>query len=445
MMKNSIVTMKFVLCLWTALGARVAAEYQTGIPHKAVVNLDPSTFTKAIKDPANPNWFLKFYAPWCGHCKKMAPVLDQVAPQLEGKLAIGKIDCTVHKPLCSEYKIRGFPTLMYSIDGEVKDYPGGRDADSIIAFANRISGPSIHVVQSYEEAMAFVKELPEGLAFLGYDPNASESAESETQLQQIYNQVARLNRASSHFVWLTRDERNYPFIHKIESNLRPRSYQDDDTDIASITTESLGAWVQAHNVPLVVEFGSNNFGKISKSGRPLAVSVVDFANEAQKKAVKDHMLSYAASLSPKEADKYYYGIMDGGKWAKFLAQFNVLPEDNPQLIILDMPAKTFIQNSTYKNVIDFMKAVESGEIELQKVSKPKKEGVLDQIERLFVDNFPYSILVVLAIVFGLVLVLVPRPEKPAFEIVAEQGELIPDDDDDDAPQNQGEQESKKDK
>lgn len=359
----------------------------------------------------------------------MAPVLDQVAPKLEGKMAIGKIDCTVHKPLCSEFKVRGFPTLMYSVDGQVMDYPGGRDAASITSFAQKMSGPSVHVVQSYQEAIEFAKGTPEGVAFLGYDPNSSET---ETQLQQIFNQVARLKQANTYFVWLAQDERKYSFIHKIENNVRPKSYEDHDTDITSITTESLAAWVQANDIPLVVEFGPNNFNRIGKSGRPLAVSVVDFDNAAQKKAIKDHMLSYAGSLSPKEAEKYYFGIMDGGKWAKFLSQFNVEPEENPQMIVMDVSTKKFYQNSTYKNMVEFMKAVDDGEIEQLTANKPKKTGILAMVETLFIDNFPYSLIVILVLVFGLVFLLVPAAEdlRRPYDRVTDEGDVIGDDDGD---------------
>jgi len=47
-----------------SLVASVSGEYQGGKPHREVVQLDGTSFHDAIKDPANPLWFLKFYAPW---------------------------------------------------------------------------------------------------------------------------------------------------------------------------------------------------------------------------------------------------------------------------------------------------------------------------------------------------------------------------------------------
>jgi protein disulfide-isomerase-like protein len=61
------------------------------------------------------SWFIKFYAPWCGHCKKMAPAWDELATKTEGKLNVAKVDCTSDKgkPLCAKFEVKGYPTLLH--------------------------------------------------------------------------------------------------------------------------------------------------------------------------------------------------------------------------------------------------------------------------------------------------------------------------------------------
>ena len=366
----------------------------------------------------------------------MAPVLDRVAPKLQGKMAIGKIDCTVHKPLCNKFSVRGFPSLKYSMDGEVMEYPGGREESDLVSFAQKMSGPAVHVVSNYEEAMAFAaKETAEGVAFLGFDPKST--SEAMTEMQQIFNQVARKRQATAYFVWLSNageEQRTYPFIHKIEPNIQPKSYADHDVDIAQMTTETLLGWVQANNIPLVSELSGANFNRVGRNGRPLALSIVDFDKADQKKAVKQHLLAYASSLITKEADKYYFGIMDGRQWAKFLTQFNVREEDNPQMLIMDVPAKKFYQNETYKNVIDFMKAMEAGEIPQRTAAKAKADSLMRRIEDLFMDNFPYSLILVMCLVFGFVYLITPSAppvQPPMGRKIVGQDETLGDDDDDD--------------
>lgn len=122
--------MKLFPLLASLLTTTTAAEI--GKPHSTVITLTATNFDEHLNDPANGLWLLKFYAPWCGHCKKLEPVLDSVAPFLAGKMAIGKIDCTVEKLLCKRFEVRGYPTLKYFRDTEFYDYPSGRDKDSIM-------------------------------------------------------------------------------------------------------------------------------------------------------------------------------------------------------------------------------------------------------------------------------------------------------------------------
>lgn len=109
-----------------------------------VVVLTDATYADKLKE-RDTLWFVKFYAPWCGHCKNMAPAWEQLGKAVadESGIEIASVDCTTSKATCTKADIRSYPTLKVFYNGEeVKKYQGPRDVESLKSF----------VLQEYADA-----------------------------------------------------------------------------------------------------------------------------------------------------------------------------------------------------------------------------------------------------------------------------------------------------
>lgn len=107
---------------------------------KDVVVLDTAGFDSTVLGSKD-IWLVEFYAPWCGHCKKLEPEWNEAASKLKGTVKLGKVDATVESSLGQRFGVKGYPSIKVFGYGEDKsdskayDYQGGREASAIISFA----------------------------------------------------------------------------------------------------------------------------------------------------------------------------------------------------------------------------------------------------------------------------------------------------------------------
>ncbi|NWZ49469.1 PDIA2 isomerase, partial [Haliaeetus albicilla] len=105
---------------------------------------------------------VEFYAPWCGHCQRLAPAFAQAAATLrnESSLArLGKVDATAQAALANEFGITSYPTLKLFRDGNRTHplaYTGQMDAKGIVRWMRRRAGPSATLLQDADAAAAFI-------------------------------------------------------------------------------------------------------------------------------------------------------------------------------------------------------------------------------------------------------------------------------------------------
>lgn len=123
-----------------ALGLAVAALFNTCsalyTSSSPVVKLTKDNFKKLVLD-SDQLWMVEFFAPWCGHCKALAPAWEKAAKQLKGVVNIGAVDMTTDQEAGAPYNVQGFPTIKFFGFEKSKpaDYQGQRDDGSIVNYA----------------------------------------------------------------------------------------------------------------------------------------------------------------------------------------------------------------------------------------------------------------------------------------------------------------------
>ena len=167
-----------------------------------------SVVTAGSADPwGGQTVFVKFFAPWCGHCKKLAPVWDQLALDLaDNPVAVVEVDCTKDVDLCKTYGITGYPTVKHGKAPVLEAYEGGRSLEEMTSFVESMLCTYRTPADCSPEQQALIEtigqytqaEAAEKLAALDEQLASAKKVfeTSVSELQEAYNQLTATKKSA---------------------------------------------------------------------------------------------------------------------------------------------------------------------------------------------------------------------------------------------------------
>ncbi|MBN3308912.1 PDIA3 isomerase, partial [Amia calva] len=121
---------------------------------------------------------VEFFAPWCGHCKRLAPEYEAAATRLKGIVSLAKVDCTANSNVCNKFGVSGYPTLKIFRDGEdAGAYDGPRTADGIVSHLKKQAGPASVEIKTAAELEKYIGDRDASV--VGFFADGSSMSQTE--------------------------------------------------------------------------------------------------------------------------------------------------------------------------------------------------------------------------------------------------------------------------
>ncbi|EED23592.1 protein disulfide isomerase Pdi1, putative [Talaromyces stipitatus ATCC 10500] len=334
--------MRSFLSIATALLGAVAFA-SAADAESDVHSLTKDTFSDFIK--GHDLVLAEFFAPWCGHCKALAPEYETAATELKEKnIALVKVDCTAEAELCKEYGVEGYPTLkIFRGEDNVKPYPGARKSGALVSYMIKQSLPAVSPVT--EANLEEFKTLDK-IVIVGYIPSDSK------KVNEVFNSLAESER--DNFLFGASDD---AAVAKAEEVEQPSIvlYKDFDEKKAVYTgpfdSESILAWITTASTPLVGEVGPETYAKYMKAGIPLAYIFAETPEEREQFAEEFR------PIAEQHRGKINIATIDAKAFGAHAGNLNLDPSIFPAFAIQDPEKNTKFPWDQTKDI----KAKEIGE------------------------------------------------------------------------------------
>ncbi|KAJ3333148.1 hypothetical protein HDU76_011065 [Blyttiomyces sp. JEL0837] len=351
-----------------------------------VIYLTDATYSTLTN---NSDWFIMFHAPWCGHCKNLAPTWAELAAAMKNEVNIGKVDCTTETKLTKRFNIRGFPTLKFIQEPfNVAEFKGRRTLEELEKFARSFFRPPFKAIKAHQISDAI--KSSEASLYYFYDPktiganylenfaNVAASVQNEipvfvspdvTSFKRFF-----LDPSDSPAVLLVKDGGTERLSFKASLEL--------DTDSSKL---NLKDWILQNKEPLVAELDAHSSEKILRPDRLAVIAIVDPKAEKTSEIIALLRMTAKEWAHKHEAEgkknNVVFSWLDGVDKVEYTSRvYGIKAADFPRIVVADPKDDRYYDVDHHGKFFEFEKEKLLHNLQTIKSGKLKSKSTHGMIE-----------------------------------------------------------------
>eukprot|EP01088_Endostelium_zonatum_P000754 TRINITY_DN11003_c0_g1_i1.p1 TRINITY_DN11003_c0_g1~~TRINITY_DN11003_c0_g1_i1.p1 ORF type:complete len:507 (-),score=134.24 TRINITY_DN11003_c0_g1_i1:51-1529(-) len=357
-----------------------ADDTEEGGVESNVVVLTNANFDQVIQD--NPFVLVEIYAPWCGHCRNLAPHYEEAANILKAQnspIILAKLDGSQEeeRPLVSKLQVRGFPTLIFYNNGVPTQYNGQRTAEEIVSWVVKKSGPSFVALSDVAAYDAYLESNP-NVSIIGYFTNGSAEYEA-------YSRVASNPNYDSMSLAITTDAdvaaRAGLTLNQVGVR---RDFDEPATFDVTSDSSALNTFL-SRNVYPYLQPAYVSWGRLRELNVPIAIFIYDENNETSADQVK-----FVTDLAKSMSGEFGFATV-GAEYLERSTQLGGTGKKLPTIIAVSPLQLNYPfpdeSEFTKENVESWARGVLSGSVKPHFKSEPVPETQEGPVFKLVGSNF----------------------------------------------------------
>eukprot|EP00058_Branchiostoma_floridae_P016549 XP_002602037.1 hypothetical protein BRAFLDRAFT_59159 [Branchiostoma floridae] len=338
---------------------------------------------------------VEFFAPWCGHCKRLAPEYEKAATVLKDNdppVALVKVDCTSEsggKDTCSKFGVSGYPTLKIFRGGEFSsEYQGPREQNGIVSFMRKQVGPSAKPVLDKDAMEKFIgNSEPSVVGFFAED----------SDLKKAFLKTADNNRDDYRFAYTEARDVIDKYGYQDDAVVLfypPRlhnKFEEKQLVYEGKSSENkIKTWLKDNVLGLCGHMTDGNADKFKK---PLVVAYydVDYVKNAKGSNYWRNRVLKVATKLKEEGKEVYFAIAARGDFYGQLSEFGLdsSSSDKPVVAARDTSDDKFIMTDEFSvdNLEKFVRDFLDGKVKRYLKSEPVPEDNDGPVKVVVAENF----------------------------------------------------------